>query len=64
MKLTVVGPTHPFRGGISHYTSLLVRTLRRRHEVQFLSFSRQYPGWLYPGNNDRDPALVCSFMKA
>ena len=57
MKLTVVGPTHPFRGGISHYTSLLVRTLRRRHEVQFLSFSRQYPGWLYPGNNDRDPSI-------
>jgi glycosyltransferase involved in cell wall biosynthesis len=57
MKLTVVGPTHPFRGGISHYTSLLVRTLRRRHQVQFLSYSRQYPGWLYPGNNDRDPSI-------
>jgi len=56
MKLTVVGPTHPFRGGISHYTSLLVRTLRRRHQVQFLSYSRQYPTWLYPGNNDRDPS--------
>jgi glycosyltransferase involved in cell wall biosynthesis len=56
MKLTVVGPTHPFRGGISHYTSLLVRTLRRHHKVQFLSYSRQYPAWLYPGNNDRDPS--------
>jgi len=57
MKLTVVGPTHPFRGGISHYTSLLVGTLRRRHQVQFLSYSRQYPGWLYPGNSDRDPSV-------
>jgi glycosyltransferase involved in cell wall biosynthesis len=57
MKLTVVGPTHPFRGGISHYTSLLVRTLRRCHHVQFLSYSRQYPAWLYPGNNDRDPSI-------
>lgn len=56
MKLTVVGPTHPFRGGISHYTSLLVRTLRCRHQVQFLSYSRQYPSWLYPGRNDRDPS--------
>jgi glycosyltransferase involved in cell wall biosynthesis len=55
-RLTVIGPTHPFRGGISHYTSLLVRALRTRFQVQFLSYSRQYPGWLYPGNNDRDPS--------
>ena len=57
MKLSVVGPTHPFRGGISHYTSLLVRALRRRCRVQFISYSRQYPAWLYPGATDRDPSL-------
>lgn len=56
-KLSVIGPTHPFRGGISHYTSLLVRALRRRCQVQFLSYSRQYPDWLYPGATDRDPSL-------
>jgi glycosyltransferase involved in cell wall biosynthesis len=56
MKLSVVGPTYPFRGGISHYTSLLARTLRKRHEVQFISYSRQYPAWLYPGSSDRDPS--------
>lgn len=56
-NLSVVGPTHPFRGGISHYTSLLVRALRRRCRVQFLSYSRQYPAWLYPGATDRDPSL-------
>jgi glycosyltransferase involved in cell wall biosynthesis len=56
MKLSVVGPTYPFRGGISHYTSLLTRTLRKCHEVQFISYSRQYPAWLYPGSSDRDPS--------
>ena len=56
-KLSVIGPTHPFRGGISHYTSLLVRALRQRCRVQFLSYSRQYPDWLYPGATDRDPSL-------
>jgi len=56
MKVSVIGPTHPFRGGISHYTSLLVRTLRCQMDVQFISYSRQYPAWLYPGNNDRDPS--------
>jgi glycosyltransferase involved in cell wall biosynthesis len=56
MSLTVIGPTHPFRGGIAHYTTLLVRSLRSRHEVQFFSYSRQYPHWLYPGNTDLDPS--------
>lgn len=57
MKVSLVGPTNPFRGGIAHYTSLLVKTLRRRLDVQFLSYSRQYPAWLYPGATDRDPSL-------
>jgi glycosyltransferase involved in cell wall biosynthesis len=56
MKIAVVGPTYPFRGGIAHYTSLLVRHLRLRHEVFFASYSRQYPRWLYPGKGDRDPS--------
>ena len=58
MKFSVIGPTHPFRGGISHYTTLLVRKLRTRHPVQFVSYSRQYPSWLYPGATDRDPSAV------
>jgi glycosyltransferase involved in cell wall biosynthesis len=56
MSLTVIGPTYPFRGGIAHYTTLLVRSLRTRHDVQFFSYSRQYPHWLYPGNTDLDPS--------
>jgi len=56
MSLTVIGPTHPFRGGIAHYTTLLVRNLRVSHDVQFFSYSRQYPHWLYPGNTDLDPS--------
>ncbi|HEU0006451.1 MAG TPA: glycosyltransferase [Terriglobia bacterium] len=56
MSLTVIGPTHPFRGGIAHYTTLLVRSLRSTHEVHFFSYSRQYPHWLYPGNTDLDPS--------
>ena len=51
MKFAVIGPTFPFRGGISHYTTLLVRNLRQRHEVRFYSYRRQYPRLLFPGNN-------------
>ena len=54
MKIALIGPTYPFRGGISHYTTLLCKHLRQRHEVRFFTFYRQYPAWLYPGQTDRD----------
>ncbi len=56
MKIALIGPTYPFRGGISHYTTLLYRHLRQRHTVQFFTFTRQYPKWLFPGKSDRDPS--------
>ena len=56
MKIAVVGPTYPYRGGIAHYTTLMVRHLRQRHSVQFYSFTSQYPRWLFPGRTDRDPS--------
>jgi len=54
VRIVLIGPSYPFRGGISHYTTLLYRHLKRRHEVRFLSLRRQYPRWLYPGSSDRD----------
>ncbi len=56
MKIAVIGPTYPFRGGIAHYTTLLVQHLRERHEVLFISYLKQYPKWLYPGNTAMDPS--------
>lgn len=56
MKIALVGPTYPFRGGIAHHTTLLYRHLRERHEVRFFAFRRQYPMWLYPAATDRDPS--------
>lgn len=56
MKITLIGPTYPFRGGIAHYTTLLYKHLRTRHTVHFISFKRQYPKWMYPGKTDIDPS--------
>jgi glycosyltransferase involved in cell wall biosynthesis len=58
MRLALVGPTYPFRGGIAHYTTLLCNALRERHQVLFCSLKRQYPQWLFPGRSDRDPSQV------
>lgn len=56
MRIALIGPTHPYRGGVSQHTTLLCRHLRRSHEVDFISFRRQYPRWLFPGRTDRDPS--------
>ena len=56
MKITVIGPVYPYRGGIAHYTTLLARALSKRHQVRVISFLRQYPRWLYPGKTDKDPS--------
>ncbi len=56
-RFAVIGPTYPYRGGIAHYTTLLTRHLRKEgHEVLLVSFSRQYPKWLFPGKSDKDPS--------
>jgi len=54
MKICLVGPTYPFRGGIAHYTTLLYRSLKKKHDVYFYSFKRQYPKFLFPGRTDKD----------
>ena len=54
MRICLIGPSYPFRGGLAHYTTLLYRHLRKRHQVSFYAFKRQYPRWLFPGKTDRD----------
>jgi glycosyltransferase involved in cell wall biosynthesis len=53
-SLAVVGPCFPFRGGIAHYSTMLVRNLRRRYRVEFVTFRRQYPQFLFPGKTQYD----------
>ena len=54
MRVALLGPTHPYRGGIAHYTTLLARALAARHDVSIVSFSRLYPGFLFPGTTQFD----------
>ena len=53
-KIAVVGLSYPFRGGISHYSTLLVRELRKTYQVKFVTLKRQYPAWLFPGKTQYD----------
>ncbi len=57
MKICIIGPTYPYRGGIAHYTTLLVKHLEAAgHQVKLYSYTRQYPKFLFPGKTDKDPS--------
>ena len=50
MKIAILGPAYPFRGGISQHTGLLCKNLRSaNHEISLISFRKQFPGFLFPG---------------
>jgi len=55
-RIAVVGPMHPYRGGIAHFTEMTVTGLAERgHDVRPVSFSRQYPELLFPGETQYEP---------
>jgi glycosyltransferase involved in cell wall biosynthesis len=50
MKIALVGPSYPYRGGIAHHTNMLyLHLVEQGHTVDVITFSRQYPKRLYPG---------------
>lgn len=54
MKITIVGTAYPLRGGISHYNALLYEELKKNHDVEIVTFSRQYPSMLFPGKTQKE----------
>ena len=50
LRLAVVGPTHPYKGGVaSHTTELCHELAEAGHDVRLVSWSHLYPSLLYPG---------------
>jgi glycosyltransferase involved in cell wall biosynthesis len=55
MKILLIGPAHPLRGGIAQFLALLYNALKKRgHDVLFHRFIRQYPKFLFPGKTQDD----------
>jgi len=52
MRILIVGPAHPLRGGIAALNERLAYALLAEdHEVEILSFHLQYPSILFPGTS-------------
>ncbi len=50
MKLVIIGPAHPLRGGLATFNQrLAIQFSREGAESSIVSFSLQYPGFLFPG---------------
>ena len=53
MKIVLIGPFPPYRGGISMFNHSLSRELSEKHEVHRISFSLLYPKIFFPGKSQR-----------
>jgi len=50
MKITIIGPSYPYRGGIALFSNRLAESLSKAgHEVNIVTFKMQYPSFLFPG---------------
>jgi len=59
MKVTILGPSYPYRGGIAMFDDRLAAELiSEGHEVETVTFTLQYPSFLFPGKTQysSDPA--------
>lgn len=49
MRISLIGPFPPFRGGISDFNFALFQEMDKSHELQVINYSTQYPTLLFPG---------------
>jgi glycosyltransferase involved in cell wall biosynthesis len=50
MKIIIIGPAHPYRGGIALFSNRLADALKAdNNAVNIVTFKMQYPGFLFPG---------------
>jgi glycosyltransferase involved in cell wall biosynthesis len=56
-RIAILGPVYPYRAGIAYCTTALAGELAGSVDVTIVSFKRQYPRALYPGQGDIDESL-------
>ncbi len=54
MKIAMIGPGYPYRGGLAQFNHTLYQHLSQKHEVTFYTFTRQYPELFFPGKTQLD----------
>lgn len=58
-KIFVIGPAYPLRGGLATFDELFCRSLcKDGHDAQIISYSLQYPNFLFPGSTQYDQSGI------
>jgi D-inositol-3-phosphate glycosyltransferase len=59
MKILILGPAFPLRGGIAHLNESLCRAfIKEGDSAEIVSFSLQYPSFLFPEKHKRKKAIL------
>lgn len=64
MNIVIIGPAHPFRGGIALFSERLAQQFQSEgHEVEIITFTTQYPNILFPGKTQFSDAVAPNNLK-
>jgi len=64
MKIIIVGTAFPYRGGLAAFNERLAREyVKQGNEVEIITFSLQYPGFLFPGKSQYSTELAPEDLK-
>ena len=58
MKLSIISPYPPIKGGISKETELLYYILKDTYKINIFGFEKLYPSFLYPSKNQSDISVT------
>jgi D-inositol-3-phosphate glycosyltransferase len=52
LKIFIIGPAYPLRGGPAQFNeNLCAELVKQGHDAQIISYSLQYPNFLFPGSS-------------
>lgn len=64
MKVVIVGPAYPYRGGIALFNERLAKAFQENNdEVEIVTFTLQYPNFLFPGKTQFSDATSPNELK-
>ncbi|HQB20338.1 MAG TPA: glycosyltransferase, partial [Bacteroidales bacterium] len=63
MKILIIGTSYPYRGGLATFNERLAQQyIKEGHQVEIITFTLQYPSFLFPGKtqftNDPPPQEI------
>ena len=64
MKIVILSPAYPYRGGIAAFTErLATEYVRQGNDVEIVTFTLQYPSFLFPGKTQYSDAPAPKELK-